>query len=594
MKNSALHPSGICRLIGFAALTVLSALASAADYYVDSRGSDNNNGLAAVAGNAGVGPFATLARLSKVSLQHGDRILLACGDRFQGPLDLTLQSTLPGVLTITQFGDCQSKARPLIDGRIAVPNLPGREMQSFTLRQPVTQVFTGDAPLPRARFPKASYIIFPANSATASDRVPPVPSLAGKDISGAMVYARTQEWILEKRRVITGNAELDSPLRYPLRPNAGIYLTGKAWMLGADDGWAYDHADKALHVRNGGPISITHDFALLQVAGRGAVAIDGIAFFAAGGDAINLKLDGVVNINNVAIQYASGNGISIAGASFAQITDSTIANASLDGIFFAEVKRAVVRRNVVTDAGLYQGPNSSLAAINAHRTDAATIEENTVSRSGYIGIRFSGDARVRGNLIESTCQLLADCAAIYTWRRNSNDVRPAVEISGNAILEVRGDSTVKFGVIDYFSGVYLDEWTRHTTIINNVIVNAGQGVYLHNARANLVEGNFILGARGIPLMQKDDAAELVAVPQQRAEVPNRIGVNTVLQDGAWSIQSIGAIDQNSKAKIRVITGLPSAAWSKFPDSALPGCRKEASTNEGTAPAIVAARVYRCD
>jgi len=594
MKNSAMQTAGLLRMIGFAALTVLAGVASAADYYVDSRGSDNNDGRAAVTGNAGVGPFATLARLSRLNLQHGDRILLACGDRFQGPLDLTLQSTLPGVLTITQFGDCQSKDKPLIDGRITIPSLPGREMQSIPLRQPVTQVLAGDVPLPRARFPKAAYIILPATSATAADRVPPVPMLAGRDMTGAVVHARTQEWILEKRRVTSANAELDSPLRYPLRPKAGFYLTGKAWMLGADDGWAYDHADNALHVRSGGPITVTHDFALLQVAGRGAVAINGIAFFAAGGDAINLKLDGVVNINNVAIQYANGNGISIAGASFAQITDSTIASASLDGIFFAEVKRAVVRRNVVTDAGLYQGPNSSLAAINAHRTDAATVEENRVTRSGYIGIRLGGDARIRGNLVEATCQLLADCGAIYTWRRNPNDVRPAVEISGNAIIEVRGDTTVKFSVNDYFSGIYLDEWTRNTTVVNNVIVNAGQGVYLHNARANSVEGNFVLGARGIPVMQKDSAAELLAVPPQRVEVPNRIGVNTIRQDGTVSVQSIGAVDQSSKAKTRVITGLPASVWSNMSDATLPGCRKAATTNEGTAPTIVAARVYLCD
>jgi parallel beta-helix repeat protein len=511
------------------------------DYFVSSAGSDSANGQAGVAmpDQGSVGPFATLAPLAKLDLQHGDRIFLACGQKFQGPVRISLKSKLPGVLAISSYGDCPANERPTVHGRVSLAAPLGSGLKAIKQEAPVVQVFSGDTPMVRARFPLESYLIFPASSVSAADRIPAHPALSGKDLSGSVLHARTQEWFIEEKKVVGADGQLESPLRYPLRPKAGAYLTGKAWMIGDDNGWAYDHHTRTLHVRNktAAPMSVVHAGHLFQIEGRGAVSIKGIAFDAAGGDAINVKLDGVVDIDNVLITRAAGNGISVSGSRFAQIANSYIDDTALDGIFFAEVARVVVRHNVVSNAGLYLGPGPSLAAINAHRTQAATIEENEVLRSSYIGIRFSGDAHIRGNLVESACLSQSDCGAIYTWRRGQNDLRPPVEVSGNAVINVKGDTTVKFGVNDWFSGIYLDEWTREANVNGNLVVNAGQGIYLHNARNNVVENNYIFGARHKTFIEKDDASALIGNSPVAREIVNRFAGNVELNAKAkWVLQ----------------------------------------------------------
>ena len=111
---------------------------------------------------------------------------------------------------------------------------------------------------------------------------------------------------------------------------------------------------------------------------------------------------------------------------------------------------------------------------------------------------------MQGNRIAESCISLADCAAIYTWRRGRSDHRAPVRVLGNLVLGVAGDASVKFGVNDYFAGIYLDEWTRRTEVRGNLLINVAQGIYLHNAFDNAVAGNLVLGPRAQPVLELVD------------------------------------------------------------------------------------------
>jgi parallel beta-helix repeat protein len=256
---------------------------------------------------------------------------------------------------------------------------------------------------------------------------------------------------------------------------------------------------------------------LLEVAGRGSLLVDGLAFDAAGGDAIRSTLGGTVRIIGVDIRRATGNGVSIAGAKIAEILGSTIQDVGLDAVFFAEAQRVLVRGNHVRDAGLYAGLRPALAAINAHRTESATVEGNLVERSAYIGIRFGGDARIRRNAVLQSCLSLSDCAALYTWRNDAEDRRPHSEVTGNLVIGVQGDTSVKLGVNDWFAGIYLDEFSNDITVEGNVVVGVNQGIYLHNAWDVAVRGNLV-AARERTLI---DAGERLPV----GRTPNRMAGN---------------------------------------------------------------------
>lgn len=485
--------------IGTCASICACITAHATDYHVSSSLGDDSLDGQAPDRTAAHGPFATLQRLGSVPLGAGDRVLLRCGDRFAGPWAINLMAGGTGELALGGYGECTGANRPVIDGRVLLAAaLPDRaaspsQPQSFESTTQVVQVFAGDRLLPEARYPISAMLLVPDGTGPASEELPHVPALAGRSVDGALLHARTQEWFIEERRVVAGNGRLDAPLRYPLRPRTGFYLTGKAWMLSDQPAWVNDAIDRRLLVSGSGrqPLYKVPIGPLFQVSGRGSVSLTGVDFDAAGGDAVSCRVDGTVRMRDVSVRRAYGNGIAVAGAISADIADSAIEDVGLDGIFFAEVQRATVRRNRVVNAGLYGGPRPSLAAINAHRTDSAAIEDNLIDGAAYHGIRFAGDASVLRNIVNRSCLRLSDCGGIYTWRRNVDDRRPPAVVRGNLVNVVRGDTSVKLGVNDWFVGIYLDDFSNNVSVTQNVVVGANQGVYLHNAWGNEVSNNVV-------------------------------------------------------------------------------------------------------
>ena len=491
-----------------AALPITSANAS--DYYVSAaNGNDQFDGRKADPLGFS-GPFATLKPLQSLALRHGDRILLKCGERFNGPLNITVSATDSGELLLANYGDCTSKPKPVIDGRIPFLAKASGQLQQIRDTGPVEQLYADDVVLDRARFPANTYWVIPDGAQPSKTGLTVFGSQIGKPLQGARIHARTEEWFIEERNIKDPEGQFDTPLQYPLRPKNGFYLSGKSWMVGDKFAWAYDNAERLLTVLApaNAVISKVPAAHLVQATGSGSLTISGIQLDAAGGDGINTRLDGIVTIKDVNIRRATGNGIAIAGAKNAFIVNSTITDVGLDGIFFAEVKRVFVRRNLVSNAGMFGTPRPSLAAINAHRTDSATIEENFIENSAYIGIRFSGDARIRNNYVAQSCIILSDCAGIYTWRRNPQDKRPFSEISGNIVNGAKGDTSIKLGVNDYFTGIYLDEFSNDILVYNNIIVDVNQGIYLHNAYTNEVRNN-VIRAKNTTIL---DAADKTKYP----------------------------------------------------------------------------------
>jgi hypothetical protein len=537
----------------------------------------------------------TAADLQDLVLADGDRVLLDCGARF-APLRLRTRGA--GTVRVEPAGPCTASRRPVFDGRRPLgaarsatdATAGGSGRRTFTQSQPVVQVFAGDQPLPRARHPASGYLLIGPQAAATGAMLPADARLDPTALAGATLLARTQEWLIETRQVGADGRSLDVPLQYPLRPRAGVFFTGKAWMLGAGPGWAHDRLAQTLTVQGVGDqaLSAALDEPLLQVHGSAGVVVQGIDFFGAGGNAVDVKSGGSVLLRDLAITLTGGNAVAVAGARLAQVEQLRIDRCGGDGVFFAEVARAEVRESSVRDASLLHGAGPALAAINAHRTDSALIERNRVERTGYIGIRVGGDALVQGNRVAQSCLSLADCAAIYTWRRGRGDHRAPVRVLGNLVVGVAGDVSVKFGVNDYFAGIYLDEWTRQADVRGNLLIDVAQGIYLHNAFDNSVGGNLVLGPRAQPLLELVDppvratlglqpAAASAAAPDADAapaaqtalgmpapaEPPNRLqGALLDLPAGLpWASIAAGDVAalRAATARLLVIEGPPGAA-----------------------------------
>jgi parallel beta-helix repeat protein len=585
-----------CWLHGFLlglGLSLFAAPALAVDYHVSPAGGDDGyDGLAEAPAGGSRGPFSSLRRLEKLRLQLGDRVLLHCGERHTGPVRLTLDDRGGGALLIGSYGDCRPGREPVLDPRQPLP-APNRDgLLELAMPTPVVQVFVNDEPLPVGRFPAEGPLLVPANT-DASDkaRLPTLAALAGKPLAGARLLARTEEWYIEERAVVGDDGQLDKPLEYALRPRTGLVLTGKRWMLKGGRGWVWDASSQQLTVQTAPDArlsAVTGAPLLAVVGGHGSLSVRGLVFDAAGGDAINVHLDGQVTIEDVTIRRAYGNGIAVAGARQALVQRNRIEDVAQDAVFFAEVRQAEVRGNTVTGAGMYVsgGPRPVLAAINAHRTDAAVIENNEVDRSAYHGIRIAADARVRNNQVRRSCLRLSDCAAIYTWRRNADDRRPHSEISGNVIEGVAGDTSVKLGVNDYFAGIYLDDFANDVKVERNVIVDANQGIYLHNAFGNSVVGN-IVAVRGQPKIDAADANKQGAM----AERPKNAWTDNLERNGNYQLVTA---DNTGRVGAQRSAASPAARALRVLRSGAAAQNKDASRCTDAPPVAKYAAVTVCD
>lgn len=525
--------------------------------------------------------------LAGMRLEGGDRVLLMCGGRYLG-FKIRVFSTSNDPVYIGPQAKCAPGTLPVVDGR-ELANLRASDSLHPNRRETVveavvSQVFDGDRPLLRARYPASGYLILDGSSQGLWITLADLPGLKSKTLDGARLHARTQEWLLEEADLTGNGGAVSSEFRYPLRAKVGLFLTGKPWMLDRESGWVFDRATRTLTVIAGvnPQISIVRHQPLLLVEGQGSVVLDGIDFFAAGADAIRMQVDGAVQIRGVQVKWAAENGIWIGGARHAAVIDSRIESTGRDGIFFTGVRQADVLRNVVAGAGLYLAPGQSQGAINAHGAASAVIEGNLVNGAAYIGIRFAGSARVRGNLVRDTCKLLSDCGALYSWRRDAADFRGPSIVSGNAIVDVGvgADLSVKFGVNDWFAGVYLDEWTRAVTVTRNLVVNANQAVYLHNAFRNQVVDNLLLGSRVGALMDLVDKSLEAQLASRPPEEPNRTTGNVSLPPNqGWKLvdrelqrgSQISASAAVTGEKLAAI-GLSSDWWRKSAQSTSGACR----------------------
>lgn len=488
-------------------LVAVPCAAVGATYYVDaSLGRDGASGLRPEI-DGREGPIRSLARVGQLHLFSGDQVLLKCGQTFEGPLRIKVQDRGgEGSLKLGAYGQCTPATYPVITGLQALPK--GDSMPSgltqWQVSAPVGHLIVDGKFLPVARHPSKGYHIWTAEGEQTDGAAALRAWVGAKDIGGARAWVRTQDWLLEERRLTGrgGAARLDNKLEYPIRKGVGIYLTGKPWMIGLEPAWAYDEERQYLTARlpaGARNVSMATDEGLVEIRSTGGVSVSQWRLVDAGGTALYIHAhEAFAQVKDVIIERAGRNGLHIGGSIYAVVDNNTITDTGMDGIFLTEGRRVFVRGNTVRRAGLWGHPKSVLAAINAHRTSRASIEGNLVDGAGYIGIRFSGDAQVRRNIVLNSCQVLSDCGAIYTWRRDVNHVTAPCDVSYNTIIGVRGDTSVRYSMVDFFSGIYLDDFTRDVDVIGNVVLDAAQGIYVHNALRNKVIANSVLGTRDKP------------------------------------------------------------------------------------------------
>ncbi len=382
------------RILLMAALVVAIAFsADATSYFVsNSTGDDNNDGLSALT------PFATLARINTMSLEPGDEVLLACGDRWRAEqLVVNAAGTALAPIVFSSYPSaCTNRpklsgAEPVVDwvvyaGPVYRADLSaGNNVGRFPLG--INQVFRADQRQPCGRWPN----IDSGNGGYAVvDSAPALHQLGDAQLptgnwNGASLRIKTERWMLVNREVTATNGvmlTLNEAIncRGGTCAGWGYFLQNHLLALDQHGEWTYNDNSKYVYLvsTDGPPGDITASVVLdTDERYHGGVFLGTNAAY--------------VEINNLDISQYFANGIGAAGSMSGDIYhDVTFFNNHIHDVDAAGVKLNTWIWSASNGRdGLRGGRNMSFSG-------------NTIDGANHFGITgYFSEATIENNVIRN-------------------------------------------------------------------------------------------------------------------------------------------------------------------------------------------------
>ncbi len=518
---SSLALDGVPELPGDA-----SALAagSGRTFHVDSRtGDDGHDGLAATADGSTRGPWRTLARLASAGLAAGDSVQLACGSEWNETLRLPASGSAgqPIVVRAPAAG-CGGSSRPAIDGSVALPatawSLHQGAVYKAAVAGTVLQLTAAGATVwaeahhPNRGFkpadPGSLYLTAAAASSgtgisAGADLQLPAGATLG---AGTRVRVRNYAWTMQELPVASLNGRqitLAQPMNYPLGAGWGYFLLGQRWMVDSAGEWFHDAAAGQLYAQmpdGGVPASLRATVLATGIDLRGLshVVVDGIAVRRVGLGA-DLRGARSATLRNLRLEDLADRGIDATSTVNAVVESSAFTRTGAEAVSgwrhdFGPSSGLVVRNNVIRDSGVRMNgeevlsvPRYSYAAI--YGGTGSTVTGNTVINTGYIGIQVMGSSTVEKNFVFGACSVFDDGAGIYTQTSSGSTIR------GNTVVHSRGALAGKATTYTQAQGIYLDESISQALVEDNTVIDADNGIQVHDSAHNIVRNNRLLGNR---------------------------------------------------------------------------------------------------
>ena len=337
---------------------------------------------------------------------------------------------------------------------------------------------------------------------------------------GTAIRIRTNAWLIEERTVsaVSGNRLiLDRPTSFPLKAGWGYFLTGAAWMLDEPGEWLFDSVSSTFLLRTAtdalpvGPLRLNTLDTCIDLSATRNVTIDGID---ATGCRMGVRATGTSSavLRNLRLSHMAADGIMAPASTGLQVLGSRIERSGQHAVRGMDRALGVatgmtISGNVVIDAGVTRlgGKVASLPSATAAALvlgAGGTVVNNSISGAGYHGIWTFGNGLVKGNLVDSSCLVLDDCAGIYAFGSGAGS-----RIEANVVRDIPGGMEGKpAGSTSQGQGIFLDDHATGVTVLGNTVSNAESGVLLHNAYANTVQGNVLYGNRKHQIWLYEDAS----------------------------------------------------------------------------------------
>jgi parallel beta-helix repeat protein len=463
--------------------------------YISVSGNDASTGTSIEA------PWKSLSKIS--SLVAGDQALLKRGDVFYGSFVINAS------IFIGAYGN---GPLPIVTLLVTLPNWSSTSTAGIysttDSRFPnniINIVVVDNKQYGIGRYPNLSatnkgYITLTSSTSSTIKHLYDTINWKG----GELIH-RSSRWTIDRLPItnqsgstITFTKPSDVYETYPPKNGYGYFIQSHIKTLDQFGEWYYDKANRRFYMYFGDKLPANH---VVQVAtgnnlvtssSKNAYTIDGIAFYGANQDAIDINTGVNITISNCTVMYAGADGINGNNVDNFNLLTSRLINCNNSGIQI-NGDNPIIKGNYVYNtyhiAGMGKSGNGHGRAIG---TSGGITEDNVLINSGYVGIQIGGGngTIIRRNIIDSFDFIKDDGAAIYDFNGYTPyEQKLGRQIVNNIISNGIGAKEGTNSSTQSSKGIYLDDYANNYLIAYNTVINCQYGLFFHSAYKNVVRNN---------------------------------------------------------------------------------------------------------
>lgn len=471
-------------------------------YFSSSTGNDNNPGTIGQ-------PYATLAKLSTITLSPGDKNYLKRGDQFVAPLNINQSGNSSAPIVFDAYG---TGALPEVTGFMSLTtwtNQGGNIWQaSLNAGSSLNMLTVNGVPTMRGRYPNSGWATIASHNGYVSISDPLNPS-TGTNWTGAWITMRSLRFQINSYPIashsgftLTYNGSQDTMQREPI-DGYGYFIQNDPRTLDIQNEWYYNPTSNYVRMystSNPSTLNVqaaTKDF-LCAANSRSYVTIQNIRFTGANNLLVNWNMGSNDTIRNCEFEYAGINGLYLNTLTNSAFVNNSIRNTNNLGLLMIpNCTNAYIAGNFIENTGLIPGYSLRETNGNQHGSgifangNGVKVKYNTIKRTCYAGVSITRDAfEISYNSIDSATMILDDVGGIYSsdaplygsdriiaynvvtncWGNNAG--------AGNAPGPSEG------------AGIYDDELGSNAQILNNTLSGFGlYGINLHDLQNVVIKYN---------------------------------------------------------------------------------------------------------
>ncbi len=497
---------------------------TARTFYVSGSGSDSHSIDQAQHSQTA---WRTLDKVNSVTFLPGDSLLFKRGEVFFGQLIIRSSGKESRPIFV---GGYSVGAAPVISGafRISSWKRSSGSIYSAPTQEEIFGVFCNGVEQIPTRFPVSGLRTIGAEEVR-NELHDQALEEADNYWKGGTVHIRTSRWTFEKRIISAshkGVLQFASPLEYAAASGWGYFIDGGLLSPDAAREWSFNSNTKTLFFwppQTQDPNSLDVEGSIADYGIRflncSNVIVSGLKIFGQRVDGIRIDNSEQITLSDICLENALTNGIHIASGSGLKLLDDTIRNANSCGILANKMQNSMITGTSLTNIGCIPGfaVSGNDAAIGIMMYDSSSsniLEHNNIDSTGYGGISCYGpDNTIRMNEVSNTCLVLDDGGAIYVWGEKSKGTVVDHNIVENSLGSSQG---TPYGTTAA-EGIYLDDRSYGISVSGNTVVNADDGIYLHNSMNDVIDSNTCYGNREAQL-----SIECNLPDKLRSQIPNRI------------------------------------------------------------------------